>query len=393
MTTAIQTAPTANGKAPMFLMVALGAIFFDEDGILGAPNVRGKWEYETDPNPKYKPKTGDGGKAGLYEDVEENGLTTPLWVVILTPTEREFLHAQTGVWYDYLCIRGHRRGRVLKMLAAKYPGRFDQIPCQVYSDLSESERINLKVDQVHVKGLSDWGIYLAIKALAYARLTEPQIATRIGMSRGFVQAKLRIARLPQIVEDEYLKKCKGEAAVNLTDKNLNALMIATKADTDKGITADADGTPGFKAEWATIVATGEQTNKPPTAMSRKDLLIIIGMTKDSIIADTLRYAAGDPVQLPQIVANMETLRTQATAYVAMMANDPASNPPATEPTEPTATEPTDTAPTLATDTASVPFETEPTDTAPTEPTDPPARPTLATAGKGKGNGRRGNGKR
>jgi hypothetical protein len=296
-----ETAPTAGGKAPVFLMVALGAIFFDESGLLGTPNVRGSWEYDTAPNAKFKASTGDG-KAGLYEDIEANGMNTPLWVDTLTPAERELLHGKTGVWYDYVCLRGHRRGRVLKQLAAKYPGRFDTIPCQVYGGLTESERIQLKVDQIHVKGLSDWGIYLAIKALAFARLTEPQIATRIGMSRGFVQAKLRIARLPQIVEDEYLKKCKGEPAVNLTDKNLNALMMAQNADESAGLrNEDGKGTPGFVAEWGQIVATGKQTNDPPTAMSRKDLLVIIGMTKDPIIADVLRYAAGDPVQLPAIV--------------------------------------------------------------------------------------------
>jgi hypothetical protein len=257
----IDTAPTAGGKAPVFLMVALGAIFFDESGILGSPNVRGSWEYDTAPNAKFKAATGDG-KAGLYEDIEANGMTTPLWVDTLTASEREFLHSKTGVWYDFVALRGHRRGRVLKQLAAKYPGRFDTVPCQVYGGLSESERIQLKVDQIHVKGLSDWGIYLAIKALAYARLTEPQIATRIGMSRGFVQAKLRIARLPQIVEDQYLLKCKGEPAVNLTDKNLNALMMATKADTDKGIQAGADGTPGFKP-------SGQRSSKPESRRSRR----------------------------------------------------------------------------------------------------------------------------
>jgi hypothetical protein len=381
-----ETAPTAGGKAPVFLMVALGAIFFDESGLLGTPNVRGSWEYDTAPNAKFKASTGDG-KAGLYEDIEANGMNTPLWVDTLTAAERELLHSKTGVWYDYVCLRGHRRGRVLKQLAAKYPGRFDTIPCQVYGGLTESERIQLKVDQIHVKGLSDWGIYLAIKALAFARLTEPQIATRIGMSRGFVQAKLRIARLPQIVEDEYLKKCKGEPAVNLTDKNLNALMMAQNADESAGLrNEDGKGTPGFVAEWGQIVATGKQTNDPPTAMSRKDLLVIIGMTKDPIIADVLRYAAGDPVQLPAIVNALETLRTQAAAYNAMMASDPASNPPAVA----------DTAnPPAVADTASnPPFESEPTaptvePTAPTvEPTvsNPPARPPLVGAGNRKGNG-------
>jgi hypothetical protein len=405
------TAPnTASGKAPVFLMCALGAIFFDENGILGTPNVRGTWEYDTAPNTKFKAETGDG-KAGLYEDVEQNGLTTPLWVDTLTTKEREFLHDKTGVWYDFVCLRGHRRGRVLKQLAAKYPGRFDSIPCQVYGGLTESERIQLKVDQVHVKGLSDWGIYLAIKALAFARLTEPQIATRIGMSRGFVQAKLRIARLPQIVEDEYLKKCKGEPAVNLTDKNLNALMMAQNADETKGLrNEDGKGTPSFVAEWGTIVETGKQTTATPTAMNRKELLVIAGMTKDPIIADTLRYAAGDPVQLPGIVASIETLRTQATAYVLSMANDPASNPPAVaessnpaESANPPAVAESDRAdsdpPAVANppavaessnpaDPPAAPFESEPPAVA--ESSNPPARPSLATAGKGNGN-RKGNG--
>jgi hypothetical protein len=371
MTTATETAPapSAGGKAPVFLMVALGAIFFDETGLLGSPNVRGSWEYDTAPNAKFKATTGDG-KAGLYEDIEANGMTTPLWVDTLSPAESEFLHSKTGVRYDYVCLRGHRRGRVLKQLAAKYPGRFDSVPCQVYGGLAESERIQLKVDQIHVKGLSDWGIYLAIKALAFARLTEPQIATRIGMSRGFVQAKLRVARLPQMVEDEFLKKCKGEPAVNLTDKNLNALMMAQNADEAKGMrNEDGKGTPSFVAEWSQIVETGKQTNATPTAMNRKDLMTIIGMTKDPIIADVLRYAAGDPVQLPAIVNTLETLRTQALAYQSIMASDPASNPPAA----PDATlavnatpTPTDSAPTEETN--ATPTDSAPTDSATATPT-------------------------
>jgi hypothetical protein len=389
-----ETAPTANGKAPIFLMVALGAIFFDESGVLGTGNVRGEWEYDTAPNAKFKAATGDG-KAGLYEDVEQNGLTTPLWIDTLTNAEREFLHTKTGVWYDYVCLRGHRRGRVLKQLAAKFPGRFDSIPCQVYGGLETAERVNLMVDQIHVKGLSDWGIYLAIKALAFARLTEPQIATRIGMSRGFVQAKLRVARLPQLVETEFLKKCKGQPAVNLTDKNLNALMMAQNADEAKGLrNEDGNGTPSFKAEWAMIAETGKQTNATPTAMNRKELLVIAGMARDPIIADTLRYAAGDPVQLPAITNALETLRTQAGAYVALMANDPASNPPveAVNPAEPEpapveAVNPAEPAPVEAepvsvesinTDVLNVRSDDNPAEPAPVEAEPAPAEPGDAT---------------
>jgi hypothetical protein len=394
MSNVSESAPAAGGKLPVFLLCALGAIYFDEPN-----NVRGSWEYDTDPNPKFKAATGEG-KAGLYEDIEQDGLTTPLWIDTLSAEERTAIHGRTGVWYDWVCLRGHRRGRVLKQLALKYPGRFDQIPCQVYQGLSESERIRLKVDQIHVKGLSDWGVYLAIKTLAFARLTEPQIAARIGMSRGFVQAKLRVSRLPQIVEEEFKKKCKGEPAVNLTDKNLNALMMAQNADENKGIVAGPDGTPGFQAEWKSITATGDPTVKTPTAMSRKELLVVVGMTKDPIISDTLRYAAGDPVELPGILSRMEALRTQATAYVVSQANVPASNPPTTAPVEPTTApvEPT-TAPveptTAPVEPTTAPVEpttapVEPTSNLPFEPEPAPPAPAPAPAPKSKGNG---NGKR
>lgn len=400
VSTSTDNPPTApSGRLPVFALFALGAIFFDE-----SRNVRGDWEYETDPNPKYKPDKESGGKAGLYEDIEENGVNTPLWISILSSDRRAAIHAKTGVWYDAICIRGHRRGRVLRLLAAKYPGRFDRIPCQVYEGLSEADELSMMVDQVHVKGLSQWGIYLAIKSLAMARLSEGKIAARIGMSRGFVQAKLRVARLPDVVETEFLKKCKGQPCVNLTDENLTALFTANLADE----TARNEGKPAesFAKEWANVVATGTTTKAVPTAMNRKQLLTIIGMTKEPIVADTLRYAAGDPVDLPKILAQVEALRAQALAYLSVVADNPASNPVvidttatvvSTEPTaEPTAepigalpaptgnpdnypgalptAEPT--APTAEpTAEASAPFETEPT-------AEPTAKPT--------GNRKRGN---
>ena len=391
---------TDTKKESYLATIALLSIFFNE-----SQNVRGSWEYDTDPAPKFKADA-SGAKSGLYEQIESaGGIHTPLWVSKLTTSRQKDIYKKVGVWYDYVDIRGHRRGRILKRLAALNPGvdgkpgKYDLVQVQIYEGLTEAEEIQLMVDQIGVKGLSDWGMYLACKRLSLTGLTENEIAVKVGKSRGYVQDKLRVAKLPPYVETEFRNRAEDKPAANLTRENLIELYRI------QGEENIVDG-PIFQEAYAKLTKTGAVVPPPPKAKSRTDLKDACLLIKDSIMCACLNWAAGDNIDLTSTLHDVNTLREKSLAWdsyleaknaiITSLPTAPTveatvatveATAPTVEATAPTveATAPTveatvatveATAPTVEATVATVPFEAEPKNV--------PFR---------KGNGRKGNGKR
>lgn len=295
------------------LAYPLSEVYADEDR-----NTRGSWEYDTDPKPGYKP----GDKGGLFEDVDQNGIHTPIWTSILDERRRKAYSKKAGRPITAIVIRGHRRCRIARQINATDPTRFTTIPTQIFTGLTEAEEVDLLVDPA--KPMTEWGVYLAIKRLSMTKgpdgkpMSEDKIAAKLSRSRGFVQAKMRIAKAPKVVEAAYRAKAEGKPTVNLTEANLVQLNTARLADEKVGV-YDGNGGPAFTKAWGAILETGVVTPSEPKALTRKELLSAVNIVKDPILTMVLRYAAGDDVTLAEAVEAVDTLRDHSVAWLAHLA--------------------------------------------------------------------------
>jgi hypothetical protein len=267
---------------------------------------------ELKPIDKFDPEK---NKPGLYEDIDANGLHTPLWVAELSDAEAEKVFQKTGGRFKYRVIRGHRRFHVVSAIRERSPERFKTVDCQVFKGLTDADEYRLMADHMQTKGLNDFEIYQAIKTLAVnTRLSEEQIGSQMGVSRGYVQRRKWIAAMPSVVETEFRKRFerddegKAVPCVKFNDKQLNELNKAFNLDKNASPPVDSDS-PGsaFAAEWDKVVAgnTGEKELK---SLTRKEIQDKMSLVKDPILRIVLAFCSGDPVNLGDAVDQIEVLR-------------------------------------------------------------------------------------
>jgi hypothetical protein len=276
--------------------------------------------YDTDPKPNYDPAK---DKAGLYEDIDANGINTPLHVVPLAESEALEIQQKHGlsVRPKFRIFRGHRRFDVVRKIREVSAHKFESLPVTVFEGLTPAEEMDLLVDQIQVKGLNEYEKYLAVKQLKLAtRMSEEQIATKLGQSRGWVQRRGWIAAMPQCVEDEYRKRFmvdaegKTLAHTRLRDEDLNKLNIAANLDRGAGLDPAEPGSEFMKA-WTNLVGTGQVKAKDPKALTRKQMLDKAALVRDPIIRDTILCCAGNDIDLAAIVNKIEALRSQVSTVV------------------------------------------------------------------------------
>ena len=273
----------------VFEMRQIGSIFAKNDR-----NFRRTTNYRTNP------------KSSLYQDMLENGFRVDKPLV-------------TSVQEDGrdLVLQGHRRFDVALKLHAIDPERFAKLPCLRLFGLTADEEIVKMADQFHVESLDPHENYLAIKALYRAGKSMAEIERITGHKHGYVQRRIWVIRAPSIVEEEWIKKVDGtDGAVNLTDVNLNKIMMSFNANLEENPKAK-EGGPKFKEAWANLVSHGDPEGKAPAprAKSRERLLELASAIKDEYISEALRFAAGEPNISPGDLADaVMALRVKATKW-------------------------------------------------------------------------------
>lgn len=129
--------------------------------------------------------------AALAEDIKTNGLHQPVLVMTCTPEES----AKWGK--KYKLIAGFRRTYAHKVL--KYP----QIMCVVKEHMAEAQALlinlseNLKREDLNILQEAQ-----AIQKLERAGIIQERIAEYVGMSRGWVCARLDLLKLPTDIQKE-----------------------------------------------------------------------------------------------------------------------------------------------------------------------------------------------
>lgn len=242
-----------------------------------------------------------GPTSGLWLDMDANGFRDDKPLVVSKVGDR------------YRVIQGHRRFKTASGIREKNPDKLKKLPCLVYTGLTEQDELRMLVDQFHTQTLNDFETYLAVKRLLTTGLSEEQIGQQIGKSRGFVQRRKQIARLPQKVEDLYRANAEGgkdAPRFKFTDGDLQKMDQAANADRDAGRRPEDDGSL-FGERWESLVTTGAAAPPEPKAKTRKDSIDMALMLKEPIIESVLNWAAGNPINLGDVKEQIVTLRTKA----------------------------------------------------------------------------------
>lgn len=255
-------------------------------------------------NVRMESRMDTGPDSSLWKDMDANGFRDDKPLVVAKVGDR------------YRVIQGHRRFKVATGIREKNPDKLDRLPCLVFSNLSEMDELRMLVDQFHTQSLNDFETYLAVKRLLTTGLSEEQIGQQIGKSRGFVQRRKQIARLPQKVEDLYRANAEGgkdAPRFKFTDGDLQKMDVAANEDRSAGRDPEADGSL-FAERWTSLVTTGAAAPADPKAKTRKDSLDMALMLKEPIIEAVLNWAAGNPVNLGDVKESISTLRAKASQF-------------------------------------------------------------------------------
>lgn len=222
--------------------------------------------------------------ATLQADINTNGLTEPLTVVMLKePKDGKIAKV----------LRGHRRSEAIKLIRIGDPSKFVEVDCLVYpASLSEQEQALLMCDHGLVQKLNPFEQYLSVKRLRIAGLTQAEIETRLGQKRGWVQERWMLAGLPPVVEQAY--RAKFDESItgmpNITMKHvrdLNTVIIEAG-----GIITDA-GKAAFTQAWQKL-ATGAPVIPRMTMKTSAEIdEILILCQNDPKATAILKWVKGD----------------------------------------------------------------------------------------------------
>lgn len=127
----------------------------------------------------------------LAKDIDQNGLLQQIVVSEYTPEMRE----KTGK--KFLLIAGYRRYTAHTVL------KRNEIDCKILPSMDEANARFLNLSEnTQRKDLNILQEAKALEGLFKLGITEPEIAERLGMSRGWVQIRGIILKLPQAIQEE-----------------------------------------------------------------------------------------------------------------------------------------------------------------------------------------------
>jgi len=134
-----------------------------------------------DPNPFQVRVIDEAGLAGLVQSIERYGFVGSL-------------EARTNPWNPMgrkQLVYGHRRKRAAELAGLK------TVPLRTVEYTDEQMRELAYVENGTVEPLSYWDEAVHFKRLSDAGMSMTQIATTIGKSKGYVQGRLDVLRLPE----------------------------------------------------------------------------------------------------------------------------------------------------------------------------------------------------
>jgi ParB/RepB/Spo0J family partition protein len=138
----------------------------------------------------------------LAEDIEANGLMQP---IMIQPFERL---ASDGKFYKYRVVAGNCRYKAHELLGKK------TIPCIIRTDIDETQaRVMNLSENLKRRALSLYQEAKGIEALLAAGLNEYEVADRIGKSRGWVQCRWLLLKLPVDIQELAAKNILSQASV------------------------------------------------------------------------------------------------------------------------------------------------------------------------------------
>jgi len=135
--------------------------------------------------------------AELARDIDDHGLQVPIIV-------QEYIQNE----YKYRIVAGHRRHMAHLVLGRKI------IPCFFRNDLDEISALALNLtENTNRNPLTFYEESQALKKFADLGLSAEKISKRISKSRGWVQKRMLVHSLPELIQIEVKKK-------NLTQANV-----------------------------------------------------------------------------------------------------------------------------------------------------------------------------
>ncbi len=178
-----------------------------------------------------------------FESLVWGGNVRPEEDLVLEP----MIHSMKNLGYDpkyplvvskkaggeYLVLNGNRRSLALKSIQENEPAIFDiilpgkdhKVPALVFTGMTEDEEALIRID--HGKSqdrvaLSEHGTFLAVKQLVRAGYpSQADIAAQLDLfkqnpqtkvlepNRSYIQGRVTLARLPEFMQEEYVKLMKG----------------------------------------------------------------------------------------------------------------------------------------------------------------------------------------
>jgi hypothetical protein len=178
-----------------------------------------------------------------FKSLTWGGNVRPEEDLVLEP----MIHSMKNVGYDpkyplvvskkaggeFLVLNGNRRSLALKQISEFEPAIFDvvlpgkdhKVPALVFTGLTEDEEAIIRID--HGKSqdrvaLSEHGTFLAVKQLVRAGYaSQADIAAQLDIykenpqtkmmepNRSYIQGRVTLARLPEFMQEEYVKLMKG----------------------------------------------------------------------------------------------------------------------------------------------------------------------------------------
>lgn len=290
--------------------------------------------------------------ASMYDNVFTNGVLVPVEASLLIGDELTRAHTMaakfglTPAGYGDMInlspkqvkeialrgIRGHRRFFTLVQLHKLYPRdeKFAYIPVNIHENLTYQMELDMLIDQGGVKGLNSCELVNAIKTLRSTGLSEVAIASRLNVSRGFVQRRVWIIGFPQFVFDawvNYMLKREKTVQFNLTDTRLVELYKCATEDRKNGRDL-SDPESKFMERWNKYLApstsadgteTGGEasTGNNPKMKTRLQAQALMDENKDldTIITSTIQLMMGNnDVSLHTLNGECKMLRIKAARY-------------------------------------------------------------------------------
>ena len=219
----------------------------------------------------------------LAKDIQQQGLIQP---IIVAPLDAE----ENGK--KYLLIAGHRRYMAFRV------NKSDRIPAIIRTDIGDeaARRIFNLSENLNRKALNVTQEAGAITKLFNLGLTEDKIAHRLGVSRGWVQVRTMVLKLPPLVQEEIAAGWLNQTQIrdvysHYMNGGIDACYSVVKEFKD-------DKLKGRKGTRKKVIKKIHQDLKVKKVRSREEMFQLQNycfeqFNRNTIISRVLAWAAGE----------------------------------------------------------------------------------------------------